>query len=433
MVYDREIPNHFLRYLMDAFDLTENDILEEGRYHNNSDFFSFPSFKKNHLKDIELPPLSIPYLEEADSIFPEIKKRDHLVFVPFHSYESVIKFFEDASEDPNVTHIKIIQYRVAKSSRIMQALINAVKSGKQVMAFIEVKARFDEESNLEWGEKLEAAGAKVHYSFPGLKVHSKMALVRRIEHGKPKIYGYLSTGNFHEGTAKIYSDIGILTADKRIISEASRVFTYLETSKKPSKDFQHLIVGQFGMKEILLDCIKKEIDNAKQGKEALIFLKMNSLQDREMIDALYKASQKGVDVKLIIRGICSLVPGLKDISENIEAYSIVDRYLEHARVFIFGKGNNRKIYLSSADWMVRNLHHRVETVFPIFDPDIRKKVVDIMNLQFSDNMKARFIHVNKNNAYRNNKEDFNLRSQEETYYYLKRVLEEEMHELDEKE
>ncbi len=426
LVYDREMPDHLLKYLMDVFELDKFDLLEEGRYHNNSDFFQFPHFGKKHLKDSDLPPLAIPYLENTESIFPEIAIKDHLVFVPFHSYESVIRFFEDASKDPDVTHIKIIQYRVAKQSRIMNALSQAVKAGKQVMAFIEVKARFDEEANLEWGAKLEEVGAKVHYSLPGLKVHSKMALVRRLEKGTPKIYGYLSTGNFHEGTAKVYSDIGILTSDMRLLSEASRVFNYLETKKRPTKKFENLIVGQFGLKEKLLQLIEDEVKAAKDGKKALIFLKMNSLQDRQMIDALYRASQKGVEVKLIIRGICSLVPGVKDISENIEAVSIVDRYLEHARVFIFGRGQRRKIFLSSADWMVRNLHHRVETVFPIFDTEISKKIVDIMNLQYSDNLKARHIHLEKNNSYRKEQADFDIRSQVETYFYLKRDLEEEM-------
>ncbi len=425
LVYDREIPKHFLDYLMDAFDLNKYDILEEGRYHNNSDFFSFPDFGLIHLKDIPLPPLEIAALEDVDSIFAPIKEKDHFLHVPYHSYESVVKFFEDASEDPNVTHIKIIQYRVAKDSRIMSALIKAVKLGKQVTAFIELKARFDEKANLEWGEKLEKAGAIVHYSLPGLKVHSKMAIIRRIEKGKPQLYGYLSTGNFHEGTAKIYSDMGIFTSDKRILSEAIRVFSYLETKKIPKKPFKHLMVGQFQMKERLIAAIEQEIKMAKKGKKGFIFLKMNSLQDNEMISLLYKASQEGVEIQLIIRGICSLVPGIKGISENIKAISIVDRFLEHARVFIFGTSERQEVLLSSADWMVRNLHHRVETIFPIFDPDTKKIIVDVLKLQLSDNMKSRIIDVNKNNSYFKGDSDFVLRSQHETYFYLKRILEED--------
>lgn len=423
LVYDREMPQHLLSFLMESFELTKVDLLPEGRYHNNSDFFKFPDFGFKHLKDQKLPPLKIAKLENSDSIFPLIAKEDYIVHVPYQSYESVIRFFEDAANDPAVTHIKIVQYRVARKSRIMEALIKAVKSGKQVSAFIEIKARFDEEANLIWGELLEEAGVSVHYSMPGLKVHVKTAMVRRTEEEGNKLYCYLSTGNFHEDTAKIYSDIGLLTSDTRLTKDVARLFNYLETKEVPNKPFRHLAVGQFNLNKVLEDLIDTEISNAKKGKKAGIILKMNSLQDKEMIAKLYYASQKGVKIKLIIRGICSLVPGIKGISDNITAISIVDRFLEHARIFIFHNNGDQKYFLSSADWMVRNLHHRIETIFPIYDSKVIKMIRDIINIQFGDNIKSRIIAHKKNNQYLDTQEDLAARAQIDTYFYFKRKQE----------
>lgn len=420
LVYDRSMPSKMLDYLSNVFELDQYDKLPEGRYHNNADFFGFPSYGMSHHKDVPQPPLRVPILEDAESIFEVIKKKDHILHVPYQSYNSVIKFFEDASVDPNVTHIKIIQYRVAKISKIMDAIRVAVKNGKQVSAFVEIKARFDEAANLLWGEKLEKAGVTVHYSMPGVKVHSKMAIVRRLEADKARLYAYLSTGNFHEDTAKIYSDIGIFTADKRMTSEAARLFTYLETKIKPSKKFKYFGVGQFNLKPLLIELIKKEIENAENGKESGIILKMNSIHDEEMVALLYEASQKGVKVQMIIRGICSVVPGVENISENIEAISIVDRYLEHARIFLFNNNGKEKIYLSSADWMERNLHRRIETMVPVLDKDIQNTIKDLLNIQLYDNVKARHIHITKNNEYRKDTTDLAVRSQVETYFYMKR-------------
>ncbi|MEL6143640.1 MAG: phospholipase D-like domain-containing protein, partial [Bacteroidota bacterium] len=357
---------------MDIFELEKYDTLREGRYHNNFDFFKFPTFNLHHLKNPPQPSLNYPALESTDDFWGAIQQRDHLVHFPYQRYESVIRFFEEAARDPEVTHIKIVQYRVARKSRIMNALMDAVTRGKQVSVFIEVKARFDEEANLRWGEKLERAGVNVHYSFPGVKVHSKLALVRRIEGGKEKIYNYLSTGNFHEDTAKIYSDFGFFTADERLTSEVARVFSFLETVQVPDKPFEHLLVGQFNLRSSLEDLIDFEIAEAKAGRPASMILKMNSLQDKQMIERLYAAGEAGVQVKMIIRGICSLVPGMKGVSDNIHGISIVDRYLEHARVFVFHHAGEEKMYLSSADFMTRNLSHRVETTFPIYDPKLKK-------------------------------------------------------------
>ena len=394
-VYDREIPNRLLDFLRETFELEKLDLLIEGRYHNNFAFFKFPDFGMEHLTNPAMPPLSHRILEESENFWDIIEEKDRFVHFPYHSYESVVRFFEEAANDPKVTHIKIIQYRVASVSRIMEALIKAVKAGKQVSAFIEVKARFDEEANLEWGEKLEKAGVVVNYSFPGVKVHSKLALVRRQEElGEAKIYTYLSTGNFHENTAKVYSDFGLFTADTRITGEVARVFAFLETVKVPAQDFEHLLVGQFNLRSGLESMIDREIKHAKAGKKARIILKMNSLQDPQMIEKLYEASRAGVKIKAVVRGICSLVPGIKGVSENIEVVSIVDRFLEHARVFIFYNKGENNMYLSSADWMTRNLSYRVETTFPLYDEDVRQMVLYIMDLQLTDNVKARFIEEN---------------------------------------
>lgn len=422
LVFDREIPSHFLEYLKEVLDLTKYDLLPEGRYHNNFDFFSFPDFGMDHLKDKKLKPIPYKELEESDSILDMIAKKDYLIHVPYHKFDAVIKFFEDAAIDEDVTDIKIIQYRVGSKSRIMKALMAAVKTGKNVSSFIEVKARFDEEANLLWGEKLEAANVKVNYSMPGLKVHSKLAVIVKIENGSPKIYTYLGTGNFHEGTAKLYSDLGLLTANQEIGMECLQLFNYLETKELPSKPFKHLAVGQFNLNDKLHQLVDFEIEQAKQGKKAEMILKMNSLQDKEMIFRLYNASQAGVKIKLIVRGICSLVPAIPGISENIEIISIVDRFLEHARIFKFHAAGDEKVYCSSADWMYRNLHARIETVFPIYDPTCKSVIMELLEIQLNDNVKARMVNEHNTNSYVTKEEnEQHIQSQIETYHYINRM------------
>ncbi|MEO6131559.1 MAG: polyphosphate kinase 1, partial [Saprospiraceae bacterium] len=424
LVYDKTIPSSFLNYLMNVLSVEKIGLFPEGRYHNNFDFFHFPSYGKTHLKDQPLPPMDFTPLTSRESIFDPIRESDRLIYFPYHKYEPAIQFFEHAAKDPNVTHIKIVQYRVAPNSRIMDALISAVKSGKQVYAFIEVKARFDEEANLRWGEQLEKAGIVVRYSFPGLKVHSKIALVRRIEKDGPQLYSYLSTGNFHEVTAKIYSDLGLFTADARITGEVARIFSFLETVKLPNEDFKHLLVGQFNLRKSLIHLIDFEIAEAHAGRQAYIRLKVNSLQDEEMIEKLYEASAAGVKIELNIRGICSLVAGKKHLSQNINAFSIVDRFLEHSRIFLFHHGGKEALYLSSADWMERNLSFRIETAFPIYDPKLISEIKDILNIQTSDNVKSRSLNYHHINTYNRQGSDLAVRSQYETYFYLKRKSEE---------
>ena len=425
-VYDRDMPPELFSFLLEMFEINPLDAIPEGRYHNNYDFFKFPDFELDQLKHKKLPALPLKELQNMPNLLDKIRERDHLVHVPYHSYESVIQFFERAAIDPRVTHIKLVQYRVAKKSRIMNALMDAVRLGKQVTVFIEVKARFDEEANLHWGEQLIEAGVHVHYSFPGVKVHAKLAMVRRMEEGQPILYAYLGTGNFNEDTARVYSDLGIFTADRRLTTEMARVFSFLETNKRPESAFEHLLVGQFNLRGGLEKLIDREIAHAKAGKPASIIIKANSLQDPEMIQRLYNASQAGVNIKLIIRGICCLTAGKEGLSENIHAISIVDRYLEHARIFIFHNDGQDDIYLSSADMMTRNLSFRVEVAFPIYDPEIRRIILDIIQIQLSDNTKARLIHHSRNNQYRRIEGDLAIRSQLESYYYFKRLNEQEM-------
>lgn len=423
LVYDRNMDSITLNFLKEMFDLETIDLFPEGRYHNNMDFFQFPDFGLDHLKLADLLPLVFEPLEGARDFFSRIRWRDYLIHPPYHSYESVIQFFERAATDPDVTHIKLVQYRVGTQSRIMSALKQAVQNGKQVSIFIEVKARFDEEANLRWGEELEKHGVTVHYSFPGLKVHAKLAMVRRLEKDGPLLYTYLSTGNFHEGTVRVYSDVGLFTADERITGEVAQVFSFLETVKLPDKPFEHLLVGQFNLVDTLTDLIHAEISAAEKGLPAEICLKLNSLQDPFLINELYTASTAGVRVRIIVRGICSLVPGLPGISENIEVISIVDRFLEHTRIFFFHNQGTPRIYISSADWMVRNLYYRIETACPIYHPAIREILIDLFEIQWGDVLKARVIDAGQHNEFRRPDKAIALRSQHETYYYFKRRLE----------
>lgn len=418
-VIDREMPRDMLKHLSEAFNLVPEDIQEEGRYHNNFDFFGFPDFGMDHLHDSEMPSIRVPELERP-GLHARLLQRDYLVHFPYQSYEPVIQFFEQAADDPMVREIKIIQYRVAKKSRIMDALLLAAKRGKSVTAFVEVKARFDEEANLRWAKRLEHAGVKVIYSFPGLKVHSKLGLVVREQGNEMQRFCYLSTGNFHEKTAELYSDLGLFTADKRITTEVERVFEFLETLQKPEESLAHLLVGQINLRASLERFVHREIEHAKAGRPAHIILKMNSLEDPRMVQLLYEASQAGVKIDLIVRGICCLIPQLKGWSENINAISILDRYLEHARIFYFLNDGEKAIYLSSADFMRRNLSRRIETSFPLYDPALKQEVIDFLHIQLQDNLKARVLDEARSNAYQKNDLPVTVRAQVEMYHYLKR-------------
>ncbi|MCC6814851.1 MAG: polyphosphate kinase 1 [Saprospiraceae bacterium] len=420
LVYDEAMPKEMLHYFLRLLEIRKTDLTPEGRYHNNFDFFNFPDFKLKHLKNKVLKPLPyIPFLNS--SILNAIEKEDHLLYFPFHDYEVMVKFFEEASVDPEVSSIKLTLYRVAKKSRIIDALIEAAAQGKNVFAFLEVKARFDEEANLRWGEEMEKSGIKVRYSFPGLKVHAKCALITKKKNNESIHCAYLSTGNFHEQTARAYTDHGLFTTHDKITQEVARVFAFLESTKLPTQPFHHLLVGQFNMNDELKSLIRYEKEMALSGKKAHIILKMNGLQDKDMIDLLYEAGQAGVKIELIIRGICCIIPNKPKLSDNIRGISIVDRFLEHSRVYYFHHGGEDNIYISSSDWMVRNLHFRIEVAFPIYASKLKKEVMDILQFQLNDNVKARSIDYLRMNEYLQNPDEKNLRSQLETYKYYKKL------------
>ncbi len=416
-LYDQQMPGKFLKFLRESLDLSKEDLVPGGRYHNFNNFFSFPNPLGNKLENKPLPPLQIKQFDNCTSMFDVIHQDDIGVHYPYQSYDSVIKFLSDAASDPAVKSIKVTQYRVANNSKVVQALINAAGQGKDVTAFVELKARFDEEANIQWAKEMENAGVKVYYSFPGLKVHAKLAMIDREDNGELKKYCYLSTGNFNEITAKIYADFGLFTADERITSEVSKVFEFLSGGEIEGK-FKHLLVAQFNMRKKFLKMIEKEIENSINGAESGIVLKMNSLEDRKMINKLYEASQAGVKINIIVRGICCLRPGVKGLSENITVISIVDRFLEHSRFYLFHNGGRKRLYAASADWMKRNLSRRIETAFPIFDERIKQEIIDIINLQLNDNVKARVIDNKDSNAFVNTNKDITVRSQIDTHKYL---------------
>lgn len=417
-LYDQETPPEFIKFLREALNLCKEDLVPGGRYHNFNDLFSFPNPGKEELFNTPLEPFVHPGLTENHNIFDKISSQDYGLFYPYHKYDHVTNFLETAADDENVTSIKITQYRVAKESRVIKALIKAAKAGKDVMAFVELKARFDEELNIKWAEEMEKAGVKVFYSFPGLKVHAKIALVSRTENNSEKKYAYLATGNFNENTARLYTDFGMFTSDENITGEVANVFGFLARCESDYK-FNTLMVAQFNMRKQFYKLIDNEIKNANDGKPAAITIKLNSLEDTKMIKHLYQASNAGVNITIIVRGICRLMPGVKGQSENITVRSILDRYLEHSRYYIFHNNGEELIYAASADWMKRNLNRRIEVAFPVTNPEIKKQIRDIIGLQLSDNVKARIIDKKDTNNYAPHDPNNPLQSQIKAYYYLK--------------
>lgn len=420
-IYDRKIPSRLLTELCQTIGIQETELIEEGQYHNNSDLLKFPNVGAANTVYKPLPPLNHSSLSLSQPLLPFIQNNDLLLQYPYQSYNYVINFFKEAVENTEVREIWITQYRVARNSIIMKLLIDAVKKGKKVNVFIEIKARFDEEQNLLWAQELTDAGVKVTFSLPGIKVHCKLALIRRTVNRKQYYSVYISTGNFNESTSKIYSDFGLFTSDERYTSEVRQVFTYLGTGKRPTL-FKHLLIGQFGLFEKLQTLIQNEQKFAEQGQSAQIILKINSIEEENIINDLYEASQAGVDIKIIVRGICCLKPGLPEISENIKAISIIDRFLEHARIFVFNNNGNRLIYLSSADIMERNLHRRIECAFPIYNPLHQKEIMDYLDIQLNDNAKARIIDYTNQNQRQITTSLERFESQHETYQYYKNKL-----------
>ncbi|MEO6883905.1 MAG: polyphosphate kinase 1 [Bacteroidia bacterium] len=419
LVYDSQIPPDMLDFIMKKMILgKEDNPIQGGRYHNFKDFIFFPTIGIPGLNYKKIRPLKHPDLKNQTNIFRVVKQKDVLLTYPYQSYEHIIDFLREASIDPKVQHIKITLYRVAKNSTIVQALINAIKNGKQVTAVIELQARFDEEANIYWSNKMRDEGVNVIYGVPGLKVHSKMFLITRKENGKLIQYAHIGTGNFNGATARIYTDHSLLTSDKRITEEVAKVFDFYSDNLKIGK-FKHLLVSPFFMRKQLTELINTEIRNAKKKKPAYIILKLNNLVDGDMIKKLYKASAQGVKIKLIVRGICSLVAGDKKMSSNIEAISVVDKFLEHSRVFIFCNNGNEKYFTSSADWMMRNLDYRSEVAVPIYDKKIQQQIRKMIDAFWEDNTKARVLGSKQNNEYRQTKSKIPVRAQEIIYDLLK--------------
>jgi len=382
----------------------------------------FPSLGRQDLLYDKITPLPVKGLSVEGSILGSIAKKDYLQYTPYHTFTYILKFLREAALDPKVRSIKITVYRLASNSQIAASLINAVKNGKQVTVQIELQARFDEQANIEYAEQLQAEGVKLIFGVPGLKVHSKICVIEREEDEVIKRYGFISTGNFNESTARIYTDYTLFTANEPILKELNKVFDFFETTYKINK-YKHLIVSPHYTKNAFQKLIDVEIANAILGKEAWIKIKMNSFTSYKMVDKLYEASRAGVKIQLIIRGICCLVPGVKGMSENIEAISVIDKFLEHTRLFAFANDGNPKVYISSADWMTRNLDYRVEVGCPIYDQDIKKELMDTFEICWKDNMKARVFTEKQDNAYRKPKAP-KIRSQFATYDYYSKNIEE---------
>jgi len=416
--YDAEMPLDMLEFLVKKMGLNKESLIPGNRYQNFKDFIKFPNVGRPDLEYAKYPSLKVDELSFGQSLMASIAKRDYLINTPYQSFDYVIHFLREAAIDPKVKEISLSVYRVAENSRVMHALINAAKNGKKVNCLVELRARFDEQNNIGWSNKLEEEGVKVIYGIPGYKVHSKICLVTRIEKGKPAYYACLSTGNFNEKTAQLYADHTLLTASKRLTGDLVSVFKSINKGVLP-KGLKHLIVSPVDSRAAIYKLIDNEVVNAKAGKEAYMILKMNSLADEELIAKLYQAGRAGVIIKLIIRGMCCLVPGLKDVSENISVISIVDKYLEHARVQIYCNGGKELIYLTSADFMTRNIDNRVEVGFPIFNEELRAEIKDIINIQLMDNTKAREINANNTNKYHRTAAEILTRAQIDIYTYLK--------------
>ena len=399
-VYDKTIDKDTLHFLIEKMGIVNTDsVIPGGRYHNRRDYMSFPSLGRTDLTYAPIHPLPVKGLTSEESLLKKIAEKDYLQFTPYHTFSNIIWFLREAALDPKVKAVKITIYRLAKNSQVVNSLINAVKNGKKVTVQIELQARFDEESNIRYAEQLKAEGVKLIFGVRGLKVHSKICVIEREEGKGIKRYGFISTGNFNESTAKVYTDYALFTANQDILKEVNKVFNFFETNYNIQK-YKHLIVSPHYTKKILKQLIDEEIKNAKAGKEAYIKLKMNNITSYKMIDKLYEASRAGVKIQMIVRGICCLVPSIEGMSENIEVISIVDKFLEHPRLFIFGNNGNPKVYISSADWMTRNISFRVEVGCPIYDEAIKQELIDTFEISWADNVKARVIDQAQDNHYR---------------------------------
>lgn len=418
IVYDRELAIDTLEFLMKKLHIDDYDSINPGgKYHNKRDLMQFPNIDRKDLEYEKNEPILLKSFQNYKNHFEAISNEDHLIYAPYHDYSTFLKFLREAAIDPKVTKIKITIYRVATESQVMSALINAARNGKKVTAILELRARFDEANNVKWSKRLQDAGVTVIFGVPGLKVHSKIGYIERLpEAGMATDYAFISTGNFHAGTAKVYTDYTLLTSNKEITDEVQQVFKFFDANYLV-QSYEHLLVSPIHTRKKIIKFIKREIKNQRKGLPSGINLKLNSLSDKEIIDLLYKASEEGVKIRLVVRGIHSLIPGIIGLSENIESVSVIDKFLEHPRVYWFRNGGEDRVFISSADMMERNLDYRVEVACPIYDPKLKKIVMDTFDLSFNDNVKARYHDADFSLDYKVNDLPA-VRSQFATYTYL---------------
>jgi polyphosphate kinase len=422
-IYDQLIDKDTLQFFLDKMSIVATDsIIPGGRYHNRRDYMNFPNLGRFDLLYKTNDPLPIPGLSLEGSMLEKISKKDYLLNAPYQSFSYLTKFLREAALDPKVTSIKITLYRLAKNSQIISSLINAAKNGKKVTVQIELQARFDEASNISYAEQMQLEGIELIFGIKGLKVHSKICVIERIENDKIKRYGFISTGNFNESTAKVYTDVTLFTSHQQILKDITKIFDFFDINYRVHR-YKHLIVSPHYTRSRFYKLIDREILHALAGRKTFIKLKMNSLSDFKMIDKLYEASTAGVKIQLEIRGICSLIPGIPGMSENIQAISIVDNYLEHSRIYIFGNAGQTEVFISSADFMTRNLDGRVEVTCPIYDQEIKNELIDNFNLGWKGNVKARFHSYKLDNKYRVRNQDPIFRAQWETYKYYQNKVE----------
>jgi len=420
-VYDKTIDEDTLEYLMSKMGIDSKDsIIPGGRYHNRRDYMGFPSLGRTDLLYDRIVPLKVRGLSLESSIFQSVSKKDFLIHTPYQTFSYVVKFLREAALDPKVSTIKITIYRLAQISHVASSLINAAKNGKKVTVSIELRARFDEQNNINYAEQMQDEGINLLFGVAGLKVHSKMCVIEREEKGKSKRYGFISTGNFNESTAKIYTDFTLFTSNQKILKDVNKVFNFFETNYLVYR-YKHIITSPHYTKSKLFKFIDNEIENAKAGKPAYMKIKLNSISSYMVVDKLYEASRAGVRIQMIVRGICCLIPGVKGMSENIEVISIIDKFLEHTRLYIFCNNNNPKVYISSADWMTRNIENRVEVSCPIYQEDIKDELVEVFDMCWNDNVKARIIDGSQTNSYKSNSKP-KVRAQFALYDYYKNKL-----------
>ena len=419
-IYDRRMPDELLKILTKKLNFGPDDVvIPSDRYHNLKDFMNFPKLGKKKFYYENLTPIIHKDIMPGKSILSAIKKKDIMLYFPYHPFDHFIDLLREVSIDPYVTSVQITLYRLARNSSVANALINAVRNGKSVTTIVELQARFDEEANILWSNRLQEEGVKVIYGVPGLKVHSKLLLITRIKNNITQRYAAIGTGNFNEDTARVYTDHLLLTTNLKITNEVLKVFNFFNVNYKKD-NYYHLVLSPFALRNKMNLLIDNEIRNAQAGKKAYIYLKLNNITDFEIIENLYEASKAGVNIKLIVRGMISLVPGIKDKSDKIKGIGIVDRFLEHSRFMIFYNDGDEEIYISSADLMTRNIEHRIEVTCPVFDKSIKNELKHIFDIQWSDNVKARKLDATLSNEFSKHGKN-EVRSQVEVYNFIKQL------------